>query len=243
MLSERHKVVKAVTYNNMGCYYRKRGKLRTAQSFVQKALDIESKLPSATRTADTHINMCTIMSELKRHDQAIKHAHTALKLLLTEIFGPDGYAQGADGEGDEGPQIPPDRVAVLAIAYHNLAVQQEFLAMWTQALGTTRLPNTTQHQDGITQHPLTSSGSYEKSYKVVTTHLGEDNPLVKSLYESYNEAKHKAEEYNDKQMAQAKRAAKFGALRGQQPKGGGTATHALTHRELLMLSSHEEDEH
>jgi hypothetical protein len=42
-----------------------------------------------------------------------------------------------DNEGGDGPQIPPDRVAVLAIAYHNLAVQQEFLAMWTHALGTT----------------------------------------------------------------------------------------------------------
>jgi hypothetical protein len=111
-------------------------------------------------------------------------------------------------------------------------------------------------------------GSYEKSYKVVTTHLGEDNPLVKSLYESYVEAKHKAEEYvfplpprqhhttlhrtapgwnhtfffsrrhNEKQDAQAKRAAKFAAVRGPMVKGS-TAIHTLTHRELEMLSSHD----
>jgi hypothetical protein len=94
------------------------------------------------------------------------------------------------------------------------------------------------HEMGITQRYFVILGSYEKSYKVVTTHLGEDNPLVKSLYESYNEAKQKAEEYNDKQVAQAKRAAKFNALRGQQTRGG-TQTHALTQRELLMLSTHE----
>lgn len=37
--------------------------------------------------ADTHLNCCTILSELNRHDQAIIHARAALKLLLTELFG------------------------------------------------------------------------------------------------------------------------------------------------------------
>lgn len=32
---------KAVTYNNMACYYRRTGKIRTALDYLKKALDIE----------------------------------------------------------------------------------------------------------------------------------------------------------------------------------------------------------
>lgn len=131
VLSEKHKAVRAVTYNNMGCCFRKKGRVRTALNYVKKALDIEAKLDNTARTADTHLNMCTILSELKRHDEAILHARTALKLLLMELFGPEGYAtkqeeEEDDYESEDAPtvKLPPDRVAVLAIAYHNLAVQQ-----------------------------------------------------------------------------------------------------------------------
>ena len=33
----------AMTYNNMACYYRKLGHLRSALIYLEKALDIESK--------------------------------------------------------------------------------------------------------------------------------------------------------------------------------------------------------
>lgn len=82
--------------------------------------------------------MCTVLSETGRHDQAIHHARTALKLLLLELFGDNDSGKKSDGEqgeekekeegGDSGEkELPADRVAVLAIAYHNLAVQQECL--------------------------------------------------------------------------------------------------------------------
>jgi hypothetical protein len=108
--------------------------------------------------------MCTILSELKRHEKAIVHARIALKLLLMELFGEFNEIQqsaartagaAATVSSGEGPEheheaiatgtsvntvhvnasqmealrarLPPDRVAVLAIGYHNLAVQQEFL--------------------------------------------------------------------------------------------------------------------
>ena len=33
----------AMTYNNLACYYKKRGRYRTALNFLEKALDIEQK--------------------------------------------------------------------------------------------------------------------------------------------------------------------------------------------------------
>jgi tetratricopeptide (TPR) repeat protein len=168
VLSEKHKAVLAVTYNNLGCYHRKRGKLRTALASVRKAIAIESNMKEgAARRADTHLNMCTILSELDRHDQAINHARTALKLLLMEMFGPDGIASKAEA-GDEPPKLPADRVAVLAIAYHNLAVQQEHLKKYRGSLS-----------------------SYEKACKVAATHLPEGHPLVDNLKESFVAARDK----------------------------------------------------
>lgn len=92
VLTERHRMVRAVTLNNFACYYRKRGKLRTALSYVRKALAIESKLKDNVKaymfhddalraicdcywlamllvckcSSDTHLNICTILSELRR---------------------------------------------------------------------------------------------------------------------------------------------------------------------------------
>ena len=44
ILTERDEAVRAVTYNNLACYYRRQGKLHAALSYLQKALRIESRL-------------------------------------------------------------------------------------------------------------------------------------------------------------------------------------------------------
>jgi tetratricopeptide (TPR) repeat protein len=42
-LAENNERGLAMTYNNLACYYRKLGHLRTALRYLEKALDIESK--------------------------------------------------------------------------------------------------------------------------------------------------------------------------------------------------------
>lgn len=193
-LTERHRAVRAVTYNNLGCYYRKRGKLRTAQGYLDKALAIEGRLQDSVKVADTHLNMCTVLSELGEHKKALQHARTALKLLNAELFdgkegGPEGEGAGAggeekkeeQGEGDERGEakLPVDRVAVLAIAYHNLAVQQEFLKQYKESMA-----------------------SYSRAADVIREHGGEDHPLAKSLGEARNAAHKKLKELIQKQQQQ-----------------------------------------
>lgn len=67
--------------------------------------------------ADTHINACAVLSQLGRHQAALEHAQTSLILLQQEILSP----LQIDGEV---PQPQPDRIAVLAIAYHNIGAEQ-----------------------------------------------------------------------------------------------------------------------
>jgi len=218
VLSDSHPSIRAVTYNNIACYYRKRNKLRTALQYCRKALGIETKISSGggttarasdaastapsqggvVRAADTHLNMCTILSELHHHDKAIIHARIALKLLLMELFGDyeqmsrtasnqqqqtdesskhEMIATGASTSSSSPPpsnpptfNLPPDRVAVLAIAYHNLAVQHEFLLQAHDALN-----------------------AYSKAKKVVEKHLGVSHPLAESIEESWKAANIKIE--------------------------------------------------
>lgn len=127
ILTERDLPGRAATYNNLACYYRRQGKLHPALQYLQKALKIESKLTNVQNPADTHINACAVLSQLGRHASALEHAQNALILLQEELLSPPG----SDNAG-----APPqaDRIAVLAIAYHNIGVEQEFLKRYEQSM-------------------------------------------------------------------------------------------------------------
>lgn len=92
-----------------------------------QALKIESKLTNVQNPADTHINACAVLSQLGRHQAALEHAQNALILLQEELLAPPGSGTAA---------APPqaDRIAVLAIAYHNIGVEQEFLKRYEQSM-------------------------------------------------------------------------------------------------------------
>lgn len=128
ILTERDKAGRAVTFNNLACYYRRQGKLHAALQYLQKALKIEARLETVENPADTYLNTCAVLSQLGRHQSALEHAQQALILLqeeLSNVIGPT--AQSSDGPKS-------DRVAVLAIAYHNVGVEYEFLKKFDQSL-------------------------------------------------------------------------------------------------------------
>jgi len=126
ILTERDAAGRAATFNNLACYYRRQGKLHAALQYLQKALKIESKLTNVQNPADTHINACAVLSQLGRHQSALEHAQNALILLQEELLSPPGVVSGA------APQA--DRIAVLAIAYHNIGVEQEFLKRYEHSV-------------------------------------------------------------------------------------------------------------
>ncbi len=149
MLTEREPAGRAVTYNNYACFARQQGKLQTALQYLTKALAIEQRLVHVDNPADTHLNMCAVLSQLGRHTEAQAHALAALKLLQEELFG---------GTTVAGAPKPPDRIAVLAIAYHNLGVEHEFLAQYTASLG-----------------------AYTKGVEVASVYLGPDHGIAGTL--------------------------------------------------------------
>ena len=111
--------LKATTYNNLACYYRRTGKVRTALSYLIKALELELKLDNPKTLADTHLNLCAVLSQLDRHEDALQHSMLSI-ILLQDEFLSTLLPKLKDTDEE---LVNDERMAVLAIAYHNLGVE------------------------------------------------------------------------------------------------------------------------
>ncbi len=87
------------------------------------------------------MNICAVLSQLNKHELALNHAMSAVILLqemmLTKKLDPETYPYDdlEDAGQDSGqPEMNKDRTAVLAIAYHNMGVEQEFLKSYPAAI-------------------------------------------------------------------------------------------------------------
>merc|ERR1719269_23839 len=135
-LSEGAPLEKALTYNNLACYYRRAGKLRTALTYLERALALEQKVNGADM-AQTHLNLCATLSQLGRHERALYHAQAALirmyETLSKVLYESTPSQEPGGGQSTLSPALL-DRISVLCIAYHNLAVEHEYLKDHHQAM-------------------------------------------------------------------------------------------------------------
>lgn len=116
VLAEANEYSRAVTLNNLACYYRRIGKTRTALKFLERALKL------GVESVDAHLNICAVLSQMGKHTQAVEHAMQAVILLQEQTI--DRLTNSTT----------EDRSSVLAIAFHNLAVEFEFLSRFPEAL-------------------------------------------------------------------------------------------------------------
>ena len=132
-LTEEGDRFRAVTYNNFACVFRRTKKLRSALSYLEKALEIEynylhfsdetvDECLQVSNPCDIHLNICAILSQMGKHELALQHAMKALILIQDELVNKLDAIKQAGTE-----KKPEDRLIVLCIAYHNIAVEQEFL--------------------------------------------------------------------------------------------------------------------
>jgi hypothetical protein len=165
----------AVTCNNLGCYYKKVGKLHGALSYLRRALKMEADLDTDEVTiAGTHLNICAILSKLEKHDKAVQHAVSALDLINKRV------------SSTEAERVSQDDYSVLAIAYHNVAVERDFLHEYEKA-----------------------ADAFKQGHQVAKQYLGEDHPLSVSMGKNCDSVLYKKERLT--KTAAATKAA-FGAL-------------------------------
>ncbi|CAD8095344.1 unnamed protein product [Paramecium sonneborni] len=140
---------KVQTFNNLACYYRKMGKTRTALQYLQQALQIELQQKQSNSLPDIYLNLCAVLSQLERHDEAIQHIYLSIIMLQHELL--ISSFQKQDLKQDQEPTLPSrqssvqfvntvksncnenkkiqERMSILVVAYHNLGVEMEHLKL------------------------------------------------------------------------------------------------------------------
>jgi len=89
--------MKAITFNNFACLFRKTNKLRNALNYLEMALaleytclnDYEDTVSAGliiSNPCEIHLNICAILSQLGKHDLALHHAMKALILIQDELL-------------------------------------------------------------------------------------------------------------------------------------------------------------
>ena len=151
--------LRAVTFNNLGCFYKRRGKLHAALQYLDKALKIELSSDEVDNPAGTHLNLCATLSQLGRHQPALEHAQCALD-LLKQSLSRKGALNGGGKASEE--------ASIISIAYHNLAVEQEHLGQWEDALK-----------------------SYGESVVMAERQWGPEHPKTHAIRHSFQQAKEK----------------------------------------------------
>jgi tetratricopeptide (TPR) repeat protein len=133
----------AATYNNFGCLYRKRGKLKIALKYLRRALEIEESQQNGKKTgqAATYLNICVILSQLGKHERALVYATGALVQIQNEELSVESKKNKN----------------LLAVTHHNIAVEHEFLQNYETAVENYRLASEASEKDFGANHPLTIS--------------------------------------------------------------------------------------
>jgi len=144
---------------------------------LEDAIAIEVRLDKTKTLADSYLNICAVHSQLGKHDVAMTQIMKSIILLQDEILD---YTMSSKNGSD--PRKDPDtkkqfedRVAVLAIAYHNLGVEHEYLKQFDEAIST-----------------------YRKAVNFATAHLGEQSQVVKNLQNVLETASDQIEENKQK---------------------------------------------
>lgn len=139
--TEHNERMRAITYNNYACLFRKTNKLRNALNYLEQALDLEYKCLNTTddtveqslvisNPCEIHLNICAILSQMDKHETALHHAMKALILIQDELGERmDLELEGKKMEEKGISQSSEDRFSVMIIALHNIAVEYEYLKL------------------------------------------------------------------------------------------------------------------
>ncbi|KAK2078407.1 hypothetical protein QBZ16_003247 [Prototheca wickerhamii] len=118
-----------ITYNNLGCLFRRRSAPAEALLYLNRALAAGQGSPPNTRSAAaTHLNICAAYTSLKRHREALGHAERAALMGLAAVG-----ARLAAADSHAARRAVRDAAGVLSMAYHNAALAHERLGTLTEA--------------------------------------------------------------------------------------------------------------
>jgi tetratricopeptide (TPR) repeat protein len=148
ILAKNDNHAQAITFNNLSCYYRKANQPSKALGYLKTALVLEQDIPN------THLNLCAVYSQIGKHDSALSYAMQAVIILQESVLGV------LDDEIKVKELAP-----VLVVAYHNMAVELEYLKRNSEALM-----------------------MYGKAVKFAEEYLGEGHAVIENVKSVYQNA-------------------------------------------------------
>lgn len=105
--------------NYIACAYKQGHKLYLAKKYIDRAMSIIEDFNHVLwDKSGTYLNMCAILSAMGKHSEAITYAKIAITLSKEELVNTKLSNNAED---------LPNKGSVLGIAYHNYAVEEEFL--------------------------------------------------------------------------------------------------------------------
>ena len=114
-----------------------------------------------------------------KHEIALQHSMKALILIQDELTARMSMTGGGEANAAEARKLKSneERIIVLCIAYHNIAVEQEFLKQYNACLR-----------------------SYRKAVDCARKYLGEGHPMTNNLEDVYESATKKIAESIEKNV-------------------------------------------
>ncbi|RHY94064.1 hypothetical protein DYB35_009647 [Aphanomyces astaci] len=118
--------LRILTYNNLGCCYRRLNKLPKALKYLDAAAAIGAETTHVKNLSITYLNLCAIHSQMGRHDTALEHAQSAIFHAQEELV-----VEKVEADDDETKDLldttttTEEKIVGLAIAYHNMGVELE----------------------------------------------------------------------------------------------------------------------
>lgn len=186
-----------LTYNNFACYYRFMGKFRTALDYLEKALALEKQSRNHKSMADIFLNICVILSSLKKHKDALDAALNAIFLIQEELidhmlpnfftgFYKSNMSKGYPGgrPGDMNIVKKPNQTTLTNFkndspTFDHLGLQSDFMIDRIKVLVIAyhnmgaELEHLNLYEDALRV--------YEKGFKLAINYLGEDEAITKDL--------------------------------------------------------------
>ena len=111
--------LRAFVLDSMGYYYYRRCKFSASLQYAQKAMKIFVRLQHWQHCASTHLHIGAILSRLQRHDESIRAMGQVLRMVE------DGRLEGGGSSAQ--------KICLVAVTYHNIAVEQLLLSRVNEA--------------------------------------------------------------------------------------------------------------
>ncbi|KAG7675002.1 hypothetical protein KSW81_002511 [Nannochloris sp. 'desiccata'] len=253
-LAVRRNRLRAITYNNIGCLYKRRSLPERALTYLQNALALEEAAGDVHDCASTHLNICASYSALTRFREALAHAERAIILLQRQLWGPTGAsfqdgmmylgrvlaalaATVAAGSGNNGgftsgggDMSHSNAAATAAAAAAVAATYAEAHKRQRKLLASANILAMAYHNAAVEHERLNRSReaqvSYSRACSIGTKFLGPKSSTTVALL-------HAQKGFISRQQREA-----GGAMQTHQSSGGGGAKgHVMTSRSSTNLAS------